>query len=171
MRQRMCFLLKDCGLDKEPEDWSREYCVGGGPCGPRTAAISSLSQQPNIALTLALRMRRALGGTRSKINWRCSMKASCGMSWHGWYTEAKRMLSDFPFTHRPLLSWRLNLRLRPRNQPANSLVGSIVIGGGDPASLHVRWNLGERTIATPRNRCLRPVNLTGEFLASIPKDT
>jgi len=47
------------------------------------------------------------------------------------------MLSD-PFTHCSLLSRRSNLRLRPKNHPVSPPVGSIVVGGCDPAACHAR---------------------------------
>ena len=40
---------------------------------------------------------------------------------------------------------------------------SVMIGGGDPAAFHTRKYLGERIIATPRNRLSCPVMPIGEL--------
>ncbi len=66
--------------------------------------------------------------------------------------DVRKKESDFPFTHLPSLSKQSNFRLRPMNWPTKSPVGPVLIGDGDLAAFHTKKYLGERIIATPRNR-------------------
>ncbi len=128
------------------------------PNGPRTCLCSSHERVPMRALMSLLMMICVLGLIA------LSIESSVEQNWLWWglsqekYTEIRVSGSDFPLIIFPLVSRRSNLISRWMMRPAKSSLGSVVMGGGEPAAFQAVWNAGERMMATPLKRCCQALS-------------